>query len=280
MKDPKRTVIKGDPSRNRFLVPFVCAVVVSLTASLGMSLFEVTLVACPRPEALLFHSRRLPEGPVSEPRLTPTPMATPRPTPTPTPQPIPSPTRTPSPTPIQTPLPTPSPTPRPNRTPTPPPHPTRTPTPRPTRTPVPDAQRQQEIRHGARPGELEVTLFWEDISDIDLAVRRPDGVRIWARLMHPDGGGELDVDYNGQNHIDGTDGLEHIRFDDGSVRNGEYVVDVTNAQNRTGRTTPYTITIRYRGILVSHKRSAIARVNEQYPIVRFRITSAHEIIVE
>ena len=51
-------------------------------------------------------------------------------------------------------------------------------------------------REGARSGELQISLIWNDIADLDLHVHAPDDEHIFYGNKQAESGGWLDVDMN------------------------------------------------------------------------------------
>lgn len=72
------------------------------------------------------------------------------------------------------------------------------------------ARRRESL--GAESGDVEITLIWNDVADLDLSVLCPNNETIMFEKRHACGG-ELDIDKNNKREgATATDAMEHIRF--------------------------------------------------------------------
>lgn len=85
---------------------------------------------------------------------------------------------------------------------------------------------------GAKKGEIEISLIWENSNDLDLHVIDPDGERIFFQQRESRSGGELDIDRNASCASDiTTKPIEHVVWTGESAPNGNYKVAVHHFQN-------------------------------------------------
>ena len=113
------------------------------------------------------------------------------------------------------------------------------------------------VAAGAHTGEPEVSLFWENMHDLDLHVVEPSGEHLYFAHRRSRTGGELDVDMNV--HPMTRRPVEHIYWPVGSAPAGAYHVYVHHYKNHGipdpsafrvevrngGRTQVYTGAVRY-----------------------------------
>lgn len=127
----------------------------------------------------------------------------------------------------------------------PPPAPAPTPPARRAETPPPpspDLRRAEE--RGARGGPLQIILAWDNLNDLDLSVRCPNGQVIDFNNRR-NCGGELDTDANYRGTPSNTP-VENIAFQ-GQPANGTYRVIVSHAGGSGPRVSPFRVTIRQQG---------------------------------
>lgn len=115
--------------------------------------------------------------------------------------------------------------------------------------PRPNEDLERARREGAREGNVQVVLAWDDRNDLDLAVICPDGTRIFFENRRGCGA-ELDVDMNvagGPRPITAQP-VENITWA-GDPPAGQYRIEVTNyARNPGGpAVSPFRVTIRRPG---------------------------------
>ncbi|MDR3519059.1 MAG: hypothetical protein P4M00_24945 [Azospirillaceae bacterium] len=124
------------------------------------------------------------------------------------------------------------------------------PAPVPAPTPVPprsaDANRASE--HGAQGGKVQIILAWDDINDLDLYVRCPNGHELIYYKHRTACGGTLDVDANGDARTATTTPVENVYFPEPPPP-GRYVVLVDPFAMRpgAGATSAFRLTIRREG---------------------------------
>lgn len=124
----------------------------------------------------------------------------------------------PTPTPTPTLTPTPSPTPTSTLTPS----PTSTPTPTPTATPLPTASDEPVLG----TGDVQITLRWRTLADLDLHVVDPHGEEIYFQHMEAQSGGTLDVDANYPCNERSLTPVENVFWPPGESPSGTYQVRV------------------------------------------------------
>jgi hypothetical protein len=91
----------------------------------------------------------------------------------------------------------------------------------------PEVQRRLD-EAGAEAGEIEIALLWRNTNDLDLHVVDPFGVEIYYRDKQSGSGGWLDVDRNAGCMNTTREPVEHVRWAQGAVPDGEYVVYVNH----------------------------------------------------
>ncbi len=108
-------------------------------------------------------------------------------------------------------------------------------------------------------GEVQVSVSWDTLSDVDLHVVEPNGEEIFFANAVSATGGELDLDSNAACNIDGLNN-ENITWGMGSTPGaGEYIVRVDYWSNcGLTATTNYTVTVQVGGQLVGTFSGAFA----------------------
>lgn len=119
----------------------------------------------------------------------------------------------------------------------------------PTEPPRPNEDLERARREGAREGNVQVVLAWDDKNDLDLAITCPNGQRIYFENRRACGA-ELDVDMNvtgGPRPISARP-VENVTWA-GDPPSGQYRIEVTNyARNPGGpAASPFRVTIRRPG---------------------------------
>jgi len=119
--------------------------------------------------------------------------------------------------------------------------------PRPPEPPAPNRDLDRAREEGARAGEVQVILAWDDRNDLDLSVICPDGRRIDYRSRSACGGA-LDVDRNAMTPGEPVTRtpVEAITFPS-APQPGRYRVVVDFFGRRDGPASPFRVTIRQAG---------------------------------
>lgn len=86
---------------------------------------------------------------------------------------------------------------------------------------------------GAKGGDVQISLAWNNYNDLDLHVLAPSGERILFSHRKSACGGELDVDMNAEGP-DSRKPVENVYWPAGSAPRGEYVVIVHHYANHGG----------------------------------------------
>jgi hypothetical protein len=95
---------------------------------------------------------------------------------------------------------------------------------------------------GAKSGDPQISLSWENYNDLDLHCVEPGGFEIYFKNRRSSLGGELDVDMNVQPESQRP--VENIYYDPRVAPRGEYAVYVNHYHHHGGRDpTPYTVHI-------------------------------------
>jgi len=109
---------------------------------------------------------------------------------------------------------------------------------------------------GGHKGEIEVALIWKNSNDLDLHVVDPLGEEIYYGHNRSQSQGWLDVDRNaGCSNIDPSP-VEHVRWPEGAVPNGEFKVYVNHYSNCGARDpTPFQVAIKTGGEILNFDNS-------------------------
>lgn len=86
---------------------------------------------------------------------------------------------------------------------------------------------------GARSGDVQVSLEWKNVNDLDLHVIDPRGERIFYSHRTSQSGGQLDVDMNASELT--TRPVENIYWPERGAPRGTYTVQVVHFANHGGR---------------------------------------------
>ncbi|MGC2857738.1 hypothetical protein ACM64Y_19885 [Novispirillum sp. DQ9] len=143
--------------------------------------------------------------------------------------------------------PAPEPAPEPVPEPAPEPAPEPEPEPEPPAEAVPDDEAQRLEREEVDVGEVNVSLVWNNLNDLDLAVIEPSGERIHYNQRSSRSGGRLDVDMNAERLS--RQPIENISWASGSAPRGTYTVLVAQyeAREQRVRRTPFRVTVTVMG---------------------------------
>ncbi|MBE2247486.1 MAG: hypothetical protein IAE67_09530 [Candidatus Competibacteraceae bacterium] len=99
-------------------------------------------------------------------------------------------------------------------------------------------------------GKLQVSLTFDQNTDLDLYLVEPDGETIYYGNSSSSSGGMLDLDSNPACWIDGVNN-ENITYDDqAEIEAGTYTVRVNNYADCVGTTVNYSVVVRYNGQIV------------------------------
>jgi hypothetical protein len=93
-------------------------------------------------------------------------------------------------------------------------------------------------RAGAKTGDVQISLLWNNFNDIDLHVICPSGARIFFGTRRSACGGELDVDMNAGGPQSNKP-VENIYWPHGQAPQGRYQVYVHHYANHGGRDPTY-----------------------------------------
>jgi hypothetical protein len=100
---------------------------------------------------------------------------------------------------------------------------------------------------GARSGDLQISLEWKNVNDLDLHVIDPSGERIFYNHRYSRSGGHLDVDMNAHDELTSRP-VENVYWPERGAPRGLYRVEVMHFANHGGRDpTPFTVRIVNKG---------------------------------
>jgi ribosomal protein S27E len=94
---------------------------------------------------------------------------------------------------------------------------------------------------GARSGDVQISLEWKNINDLDLHVIDPNGEEIFYNHRQSRAGGKLDVDMNANSFT--TRPVENVYWPENGAARGNYRVDVVHFANH-GAPDPTQFTVR------------------------------------
>ena len=124
-------------------------------------------------------------------------------------------------------------------------------------------------RAGAKSGDVQISLFWNNVNDLDLHVQSPSGEVISYRKRRSRDGGELDVDMNVFGETRSP--IENVYWPPGGAPAGEYVVAVDHYRNNGDRDpTMFQVRVLIDGKEHWIRRKAISRNQPTRIIYRFR----------
>jgi hypothetical protein len=110
-----------------------------------------------------------------------------------------------------------------------------------------ETQRRLE-REGAKTGDVQVSLVWDNYNDLDLHCIDPAGEEIFWRRRRSTSRGELDVDMNAGLGPFSAEPVENIYWPSGRAPRGAYRVFVNYfAFNGGADPTPYVVTLKVQG---------------------------------
>lgn len=162
------------------------------------------------------------------------------------------------------------PTPTPPPTATPLPIVTRTATPLPTLTPIP-THTPQPTATVLQTGDVQITLLWQGLNDLDLHVIDPDGEEIYFGTRHSSSGGDLDVDSNAACGMNVTMApVENVYWPTGGTPIGKFRVSVVFYEHCSGAQlqTPFTLRVLVDGETSEYSGEA-ATVKQLIPVIEF-----------
>ena len=98
-------------------------------------------------------------------------------------------------------------------------------------------------REGAKSGDVQVSLLWNNFNDLDLHVRCPSGEEISYQKRHSRCGGELDVDMNAGGRASAKP-VENVYWPEGGAPEGKFIVMVNHYADHGGRgPTKFTVAV-------------------------------------
>ena len=125
-------------------------------------------------------------------------------------------------------------------------------------------------REGGKTGDVQISLIWNTVDDLDLHCRDPFGAEIWFKNRRSPSGGELDVDMNAL-RADSNEPVENIFWPVGSAPKGTYSVEVNFYEKRTFSTpVSFKIAINNKGKISLHNGS-VTFEGQRIRIVRFTV---------
>lgn len=130
-------------------------------------------------------------------------------------------------------------------------------------------------REGAKAGDVQISLIWNNFNDLDLHVECPHGETIYFGNRNSDCGGELDVDMN----VSPTsqEPVENVYWPQGGAPEGRYRVFVNHYRNHELRgcsdPTSYRVAVS-KGGLVEEFSGRVSSGNERQMVHEFLLDDA------
>lgn len=112
-------------------------------------------------------------------------------------------------------------------------------------SPNTNADINRATQQGGKQGRIQIVLAWDDVADLDLAVKCPTGEEIMFRNRRACGG-ELDVDQNVGTPVPNP--VENIVFAEQPPAGTYQVFVVNNGPRLGGRSSPFRVTLRQEGV--------------------------------
>ena len=136
---------------------------------------------------------------------------------------------------------------------------------RPNPNPVPpkkDTVKREVVEEPVVPstGDVEITVYWHSLLDVDLACVEPSGEKIYHDNLYSRSGGQLEIDMNYMRRHDANNPLEHIYWPEGAAPRGTYEVLVRVGSEPEDGVSPqasYELKIKY-GEVEKHYRGTVA----------------------
>ena len=132
-------------------------------------------------------------------------------------------------------------------------------------------------REGARSGDVQVSLMWDNYNDLDLHVVCPSGERIHGGNKNSECGGELDVDANVRPETKKP--VENVVWDDNTAQAGDYQVYVhhykKHKKRRTKDPTKFKVIVNNIGELLEFD-GALSHGDPIKMVAEFTVPSAEE----
>jgi uncharacterized protein YfaP (DUF2135 family) len=119
-------------------------------------------------------------------------------------------------------------------------------------------------------GDIQVTLRWDTLDDLDVGVVDPNDETVFFANPNVPSGGTLDVDSNAGCQSNFENPVENIYWETGSAPEGEYLATVTLFSNCAGNIdpVPFELSITTGG----ETRTETGTVSEDRPTVSFPFT--------
>jgi hypothetical protein len=112
---------------------------------------------------------------------------------------------------------------------------------------------------GARSGDVQISLEWKNVNDLDLHVIDPSGERIFYNNRESQSGGQLDVDMNASQLT--ARPVENVYWPERGAPRGTYKVEVVHFANHGGRDpTEFTVRVINKG-QTSYYRGYVTYLN-------------------
>ncbi len=137
---------------------------------------------------------------------------------------------------------------------------------------------QRLLAAGAKAGEIEISLIWENLNDLDLHVIDPAGERIYFGDRISGTGGELDIDRNAGCGSDVTSKpIEHVVWSKEFALKGVYSVGVQYFRNcEPAVKTSYRVEVKIGSEIVARQSGVVSgsgAASDVVPVVEFTFSS-------
>ena len=138
---------------------------------------------------------------------------------------------------------------------------------------------ERQKREGAKSGDVQLTLIWNNINDLDLHCINPAGDHIFFNHKKGEHGGELDVDMNASSPFSDKP-VENVFFPTNGAPLGSYTVMVHHYSNKGGKDpTEYQVAVKANGE-IKNFAGMLSKGDPTNVVCRFEVTPPKSTLME